>query len=100
MLTWRTTSLNENVCPRVLFTVVPVDYKKDLLLAFGEYVEACEGTNNTSRARSSACIALHPASNAAGVSESIYGHNAHRYQKVSGVSHRTLELYLAVRGRK
>jgi hypothetical protein len=61
-----TTSLNENICPRVLFTGVPVDYKKELLLAFGDYVEAYEGTNNTSRARSSACIALHPASNAAG----------------------------------
>jgi hypothetical protein len=63
---WRTTSLNENVCPRVLFTRVTVDYKKELLLAFGDYVEACEGTDNTSRAHSSACIALHPASNAAG----------------------------------
>jgi hypothetical protein len=49
-----------------LFTGVPVDYKKELLLAFGDYVEAYEGTDNTSRARSSACIALHPASNAAG----------------------------------
>jgi hypothetical protein len=62
----RTTSLNENVCPRVLFTGVPVDYKKELLLVFGDYVEAYEGTDNTSRARSSACIALHPASNATG----------------------------------
>jgi hypothetical protein len=62
----RTTSLNENVCPRVLFTGVPVDYKKELLLLFGDYVEAYEGMDNTSKARSSACIALHPASNAAG----------------------------------
>jgi len=62
----RTTSLNENVCPRVLFTGVPVDYKKELLLAFGDYVEAYDGTDNMSRARSSACIALYPASNAAG----------------------------------
>jgi len=61
-----TTSLNGNVCPRVLFTGVPVDYKKELLLAFGDYVEAYEGTDNTSRARSSAGIALYPASNAAG----------------------------------
>jgi hypothetical protein len=62
----RTTSLSENVCPRVLFTGVPVDYKKELLFAFGDYIEAYEGTDNTSRARSSACIALHPASNATG----------------------------------
>jgi hypothetical protein len=61
-----TTSLNENVCPRVLFTGVPVDYKKELLLAFGDYIEAYEGTDNMSRARSSTCIALYPASNAAG----------------------------------
>jgi len=63
---WRTTSLNENVCPSVLFTGVPADYKKDLLLVFEDYIEAREGTDNTSRARSSACIALHPASNALG----------------------------------
>jgi hypothetical protein len=36
----RTTSLSGNVCPRVLFTGVPVDYKKELLLGFGDYVEA------------------------------------------------------------
>jgi hypothetical protein len=62
----RTTSLNENICPRVLFTGVPVDYKKELLLSFRDYVEAYEGTDNTSRARSLACIALHPAGNVAG----------------------------------
>jgi hypothetical protein len=62
----RTTSLSENICPRVLFTGVLVDYKKELLLAFGDYVEAYEGTDNTSRARISACMALYPASNTAG----------------------------------
>ena len=43
----RTTALGENICPRVLFTGVPVDYKKELQLAFGDYVEAFEGTSNT-----------------------------------------------------
>ncbi len=62
----RTTALMENVCPRVLFTGIPVDYKKELLLAFGDYVEAYEGTDNTSAARSAACIALYPANNASG----------------------------------
>jgi hypothetical protein len=62
----RTTALRENVCPRVLFTGIPVDYKKELLLAFGDYVEAYEGTDNTSAARSAACIALYPANNASG----------------------------------
>jgi hypothetical protein len=41
----RTTSLSGNVCPRVLFTGVLGDYKKELLLAFGDYVEAYEGTD-------------------------------------------------------
>jgi hypothetical protein len=62
----RTTALTENVCPRVLFTGIPVDYKKELLLAFGNYVEAYEGTDNTSAARSAACIALYPANNVSG----------------------------------
>jgi len=36
-------------------------------LAFGDYIEAYEGTTNTSCPRSSACIALYPANNAAGL---------------------------------
>jgi hypothetical protein len=47
----RTAALAENICPRVLFTGVPMDYKKELTCAFGDYVEAYEGTTNTSRAR-------------------------------------------------
>jgi hypothetical protein len=43
-----------------------VNYKKELQLAFGDYVEAYEGTDNTSCARSAACIALYPTNNAAG----------------------------------
>jgi hypothetical protein len=50
----RTTLLNENVCPRALFTGLLEDDKKELLLVFGDYIEAYEGTDNTSRARSSA----------------------------------------------
>jgi hypothetical protein len=63
----RTMALSENVCPRVLFTGAPVDYKKELQVAFGDYVEAYEGTDNTSRARSAACIALHPVGNLSGL---------------------------------
>jgi hypothetical protein len=62
----RTNALAESICPRVLFTGIPVDYKKELLLAFGDYVEAYEGTDNTSRARSSACVALGPTGTATG----------------------------------
>jgi hypothetical protein len=61
----RTQALSDNVCPRVLFTGVPVPYK-ELAVAFGDYVEAYEGTTNTSGARSAACIALCPAGNASG----------------------------------
>jgi hypothetical protein len=50
----RTTALSENVSPRVLFTGAPVDYKKELQVAFGDYVEEYEGMDDTSRARSSA----------------------------------------------
>ncbi len=42
-----TTALSENICPKVLFTGIPVDYRKELQLAFGDYVEAYEGTTNT-----------------------------------------------------
>jgi hypothetical protein len=59
-------SLSENVCPPVLFTGIKVDYKKELNLSFGDYVEAYEKTDNTSTARTSAFIALFPSSNAAG----------------------------------
>jgi hypothetical protein len=58
--------LAENICPRVLFTGIPVDYKKELMYAFGDYVEAYEDTTNTSRARSAACIALFPTGNSIG----------------------------------
>ena len=36
----RTAALEENICPRVLFTGVPMDYKKELQLAFGDNIEA------------------------------------------------------------
>ena len=59
----RTTSLEGNVCPRVLFTGRPLEFKKEFWLAFGDYVEAYEGTTNTMTARSMACITLCPANN-------------------------------------
>jgi hypothetical protein len=62
----RTTALAENVCPSVLFTGVPIDYRRELAYAFGDYVEAYEGTTNTSRVRSAACIALFPTGNSIG----------------------------------
>jgi hypothetical protein len=62
----RTSALTEAVAPKVAFTGIPVHYHKDVRLEFGDYIEAYEGTTNTSRPQSSACIALYPANNAAG----------------------------------
>jgi hypothetical protein len=62
----RTTALAENICPRVLFTGIPMDYKRELTYAFGDYVKAYEGTTNKSRARSAACITLYPTGNSIG----------------------------------
>jgi hypothetical protein len=61
-----TSALSENIAPRVAFTGMPVQYQKELRFAFGDYVEAHEGTDNTSRPRSAACIALFPIGNATG----------------------------------
>jgi hypothetical protein len=52
----RTLALSQNVCPRVLFTGAPIPYK-EFSTALGDYVEAYEGMDNTSGARSAACIA-------------------------------------------
>jgi hypothetical protein len=61
-----TTALNVNVCPKVLFTGLRVNYKKKLSLAFGDYVEVYDGTDNTARSRSVPCIALYPCNNMTG----------------------------------
>jgi hypothetical protein len=62
----RTSVLTENIAPRVAFTGMPVQYQKELRFAFGDYVEAYEGSDNTSRPRSTACIALFPIGNSTG----------------------------------
>jgi len=62
----RTTAINQNVCPKVLFTGMKVNYKRELSLAFGDYCEVYDGTNNTSASRSIPCIALFPTNNSTG----------------------------------
>jgi hypothetical protein len=62
----RTTAISQNVCPRVLFTGMRVDYQKELSLAFGDYCEVFDGTDNMSRQRSVPCIALYPCCNTTG----------------------------------
>jgi hypothetical protein len=51
--------------PQVMCTGMKIEYKKELNLSFGDYVEAYEKTDNTSAARISACIVLFPSINAA-----------------------------------
>jgi hypothetical protein len=40
------TSLEGNVCPKVLFTGRPLEFKKEFRLAFGDYVEAYDQYND------------------------------------------------------
>jgi hypothetical protein len=61
-----TTAINQTVVPRVLFMGIRVDFNKELSLAFGDYCEVYNGTDNTSRSRTVPCIALHPCNNATG----------------------------------
>jgi len=62
----RTSAINSNVCPKVLFTCIKVNYKKELSLAFGDYCEVYDGTDNTSPSQSIPCIALYPNNNSTG----------------------------------
>jgi hypothetical protein len=62
----RMSALDGTVCPKVLFTGLKPNYRKELLLAFGDYVEVHTATDNTSRERSVPCIVLYPVGNATG----------------------------------
>jgi len=63
---FRTTALTQNVCPKVLFTGVKINYMKELELGFGDYCEVYDGTDNTSKIRSIPCIVLYPCNNSTG----------------------------------
>jgi hypothetical protein len=62
----RTSALHGTLSPRVLFTGCKPSYKKELSLAFGDYVEVHAGTTNTSKERSVPCIALYLCANTSG----------------------------------
>ncbi len=62
----RTMAINLNVCPHVLFMGMRINYKKELELAFGDYIEVYDGMDNTSKSRSIPCIALFPCCNSTG----------------------------------
>jgi hypothetical protein len=63
---WRTSALQGTLSPRVLFTGRKLSYKKELSLAFGDYIEVHASTTNTSKEHSVPCIALHPCANLTG----------------------------------
>ncbi len=50
----------------LLFTGLHVNYKKELSLAFGDYVEVYDGMDNMAHSRSVPCIALYPCNNMTG----------------------------------
>ncbi len=45
---WRMTAMSSNMSPYRMFTGTRVNYKKSLALAFGDYVEVFDGSDNTS----------------------------------------------------
>jgi hypothetical protein len=59
-------AINHSVAPKVLFTGMKVDFCSEFGLAFGDYCEVYDGTDNTSKPRSILCVALLPCNNAAG----------------------------------
>ncbi len=61
-----TMALNVNVCPKVLFTGLRMNYKKKLSLAFGDYAKVYDATDNTACSCSVPCIALYPCNNMTG----------------------------------
>ena len=62
----RTSVLSENIAPQVALTGMAVQYQKELRFVFGDYIEAHEGTDNTSCPCSAVCIALFPIGNSTG----------------------------------
>ncbi len=64
----RTTSLTDNVCPRVKFTGLRPGYEAEFGLAFGDYMEAYnpraqQESNDVMLTRTKLCIALYPLAN-------------------------------------
>jgi hypothetical protein len=62
----RTTSSASNLSPYRLYTGTWINYKNSLQLAFGDYAEVFDGSDNTSRSRTIPCTALHLCNNATG----------------------------------
>ena len=69
MNTRRSTSDLSNVCPRVKLTGRKIDYEKEFILTFGDYIEARNPgvtSNRIDEPRTDPCIALYSATNTNG----------------------------------
>jgi hypothetical protein len=66
--TRRATSLADNVCPRTKLTGCKINYAREYLLGFGDYVECYDPKvrSNSMKARTEPCIALYPSANISG----------------------------------
>ena len=64
----RTKALSRNLSPRMRFTGWKVNYKRELALGFGDYVEAKDPkvVSQGSRSSTETCIAFYPAINFTG----------------------------------
>jgi hypothetical protein len=62
----RSVAINLNVVPKVLFTGMKSDFKKEFSLAFGDYCEVYDGMDKTLKEQSVPSIVLYPCNNAAG----------------------------------
>jgi hypothetical protein len=91
----RTTSMASNLSPYRLFTGTRVNYKKSLELAFGDYAEVFDGTDNTSRSRTIPCIALHPCNNSTGSWEFLNLLTGNRVRRSSWKKMVTMEVIVA-----
>ena len=92
----RTTAINLNVCPKVLFTGVKIDFAKELELEFGAYTEVYDGTDNTARSRSVPCIALYPCNNATGSWEFLNLKTRTRIRRSHWVRMKTSQLIIDI----
>jgi hypothetical protein len=59
-------AINQNVAPRILFTGLKPDFKKEMGLCFGDYCEVFDGLDNASKSRTIPCLVLYPCGNAMG----------------------------------
>ena len=92
----RTTAINLNICPKVLFTGMKINFKKELELAFGDYAEVYDGTDNTSTSRSIPCIALYPSNNMNGSWEFMNLRTKQRVRRSHWVKMKTTNLIVDV----